>query len=65
MNSNGDRSGGVRASRAPQLSAARLPEPRRILSWVYVGRLCLAVAIFLAALLAWKNAPAGLTLSAS
>lgn len=65
MNSNGDRPGGARATRAPQLSAARLPEPRRILSWVYVGRLCLAVAIFLAALLAWRNAPTGLTLSAS
>ncbi|HEU0076903.1 MAG TPA: histidine kinase dimerization/phospho-acceptor domain-containing protein, partial [Longimicrobiaceae bacterium] len=65
MNSNGDRSGGARASRAPQLSAARLPEPRRILSWVYVGRLCLALAIFLAALLAWKNAPADTTLSAT
>lgn len=65
MKSQGDRSEGGRASRAPRLSAARLPEPRRILSWVYVGRLCLAVAIFLAVLLAWRAADPATTLSAS
>ncbi len=65
MTPTGDRPGGSRASRAPQLSAARLPEPRRLLSWVYVGRLCLASAIFLAVLFAWRNAEPAVTLSAS
>ncbi|HEX2189594.1 MAG TPA: ATP-binding protein [Longimicrobiaceae bacterium] len=65
MKSNGDRSERGRASRAPRLHAARLPEPRRILSWVYVGRLSLATAIFGAVLLAWKASDPATTLSAS
>jgi two-component system sensor histidine kinase PilS (NtrC family) len=40
-------------------------DPHRILRWVYVGRLTMAAAIFVAAVLAWKNADAGLTLVAS
>ena len=49
----------------PRFSSGRLPEPRRILSWVYLGRLCLAGAIFVAAALAWNRAPADITLAAS
>ncbi|MDP9347609.1 MAG: ATP-binding protein [Gemmatimonadota bacterium] len=46
--------------------SALLPtQPSRTLGWVYVGRLSLALAIFLAALLAWRNAQPGTTLSSS
>ena len=48
-----------------RLSAGRLPEQRRILSWVYLGRLCLAGAIFTAAALVWNQAEANITLAAS
>ncbi|MDQ3387892.1 MAG: ATP-binding protein [Gemmatimonadota bacterium] len=41
----------------------RLPEPRRLLAWVYVGRLALVLAVFLAALLAWREVLPGTTLS--
>lgn len=51
--------------RGAGVSSARLPEPRRILGWLYVGRLSLGIAIFLAAILAWRSAPPGTTLSAS
>ena len=40
-------------------------DPHRILRWVYLGRLAMSAAIFLAAVIAWKNADAGLTLVAS
>ena len=40
-------------------------DPHRILRWVYVGRLTMAAAIFLAAVLAWRDADTGLTLIAS
>ena len=40
-------------------------DPHRILRWVYLGRLTMSAAIFVAAVLAWKNADAGLTLVAS
>jgi two-component system sensor histidine kinase PilS (NtrC family) len=40
-------------------------DPHGILRWVYLGRLAMSTAIFLAAVLAWKNADAGLTLVAS
>ena len=49
----------------PRFESGRLPEPRRILSWVYLGRLCLAGAIFVAALLVWRSATADITLAAS
>ena len=48
--------------------AARRPpilDPHRILRWVYLGRLAMSAAVFLAAVIAWKNADAGLTLVAS
>jgi two-component system sensor histidine kinase PilS (NtrC family) len=48
-----------------RFSAGRLPEPRRVLSWVYLGRLCLAGAIFTAAALVWNQAEANITLAAS
>ena len=40
-------------------------DPHRILRWVYLGRLAMSAAIFIAAVVAWKNADAGLTLVAS
>lgn len=45
--------------------ASRLPERRRILSWVYVGRLSLAAAIFAAAAWVWKDVGATTTLAAT
>ncbi|HWK88479.1 MAG TPA: ATP-binding protein, partial [Longimicrobium sp.] len=48
-----------------RLSSGRLPEPRRVLAWVYVGRICLSTAIFLATVLAWEEAGAEVTLSAT
>jgi two-component system sensor histidine kinase PilS (NtrC family) len=43
----------------------RLPEPRRILTWVYLGRLVLASAIFVAAAWVWTAASSGTTLAAT
>jgi len=43
----------------------RVPDPRRIIRWVYIGRLSLASAIFLAALFAWERAAIADTRSAS
>src|SRR5688500_5640336 len=40
-------------------------DPHKILRWVYVGRLTMSAAIFVAAVLAWNNADEGLTLVAS
>jgi two-component system sensor histidine kinase PilS (NtrC family) len=48
-----------------RFQSGRLPEPKRVLSWVYLGRLCLAGAIFMAAALVWKQAEANITLAAS
>ncbi|HYR12014.1 MAG TPA: ATP-binding protein [Longimicrobium sp.] len=48
-----------------RFSSGRLPEARRVLAWVYLGRLCLAGAIFTAAALVWKQAEANITLAAS
>ncbi|HST60846.1 MAG TPA: ATP-binding protein [Longimicrobium sp.] len=49
----------------PRFSAGRLPEQRSILAWVYLIRLCLAGAIFVAAALAWNTTEASITLAAS
>lgn len=46
-------------------SSGALPEPRRLLSWVYLGRACLGTGIFLAAALAWQHAPAQTTLAST
>jgi two-component system sensor histidine kinase PilS (NtrC family) len=40
-------------------------DPRRLVRWVYIGRLCLASAIFIAALFAWTDVDASKTLIAS
>jgi len=40
-------------------------DPRRLLRWVLIGRLCLASAIFIAALSTWSNADTTYTLVAS
>lgn len=40
-------------------------EPRRVLRWIYVGRLCLAAAIYVAAVVAWQQTDARLILAAS
>jgi two-component system sensor histidine kinase PilS (NtrC family) len=45
---------------------ARSPlEPTRLVRWVYVGRLAISIAIFLAAVFAWRDAPRENTLIAS
>ncbi|HYW13259.1 MAG TPA: ATP-binding protein [Longimicrobium sp.] len=49
----------------PRFSAGRLPEQRSILAWVYLIRLCLAGAIFMAAAVAWNTVPASTTLAAT
>jgi two-component system sensor histidine kinase PilS (NtrC family) len=48
-----------------RFSQGRLPEQRRILTWVYLIRLCLAAAIFVAAALAWASADTQTTLAAT
>jgi hypothetical protein len=40
-------------------------DPYRILRWVHLARLAMSGAIFVAAVLAWRNADEGLTLVAS
>src|SRR5579871_1233257 len=40
-------------------------DPHRLIRWLYVGRLSVATAIFLAAQLVWGNAPAADTRIAS
>jgi two-component system sensor histidine kinase PilS (NtrC family) len=40
-------------------------DPRRLVRWVFIGRLCLASAIFIAALFAWTDVDASKTLVAS
>lgn len=50
---------------SPHELTSRLPERRRILSWVYLGRLSLAGAIFAAAAWVWKDVPATTTLAAT
>ena len=47
----------------PALNA--ILDPRRLLRWVLIGRLCLASAIFIAALSTWNNADSNYTLVAS
>ncbi|HEY7770431.1 hypothetical protein, partial [Longimicrobium sp.] len=47
------------------MTSGRLPQPRRVLTWVYLGRTCLATGIFLAAALAWDQAPSSTTLAAT
>ena len=51
--------------RMRHISPGALPEPRRILSWVYVGRVVLAGAIFIAAAWAWTDVPPQTSLAAT
>lgn len=46
-------------------SFSSLPEPRRLLSWLYLGRAALAAGIFIAAAWAWQDAPPQTTLTAT
>jgi two-component system sensor histidine kinase PilS (NtrC family) len=52
-------------TRADAVRRPPILDPHRILRWVYLGRLAMSAAVFLAAVIAWKNADAGLTLVAS
>lgn len=52
-------------TRADTVRRPPILDPHRILRWVYLGRLAMSAAVFLAAVIAWKNADAGLTLVAS
>jgi two-component system sensor histidine kinase PilS (NtrC family) len=49
----------------PRFSSGRLPEQRSILTWVYLVRMCLAGAVFVAAALVWTSSPASTTLAAT
>ena len=49
----------------PTHSIITMLDQRRVLRWIYIGRLSLASAIFVAAVMAWKSAEARVTLIAS
>jgi two-component system, NtrC family, sensor histidine kinase PilS len=55
----------IPVTRADAVRRPPILDPHRILRWVYLGRLAMSAAVFLAAVIAWKNADAGLTLVAS
>ncbi len=42
-----------RSSRLPN----RLPEPGRVLAWIYIGRLCLVATVYLIAAWTWRDSP--------
>ena len=42
-----------------------LPDPRRLLSWLYLGRAALAAGVFVAAVLAWQDVVPETTLAAT
>jgi two-component system sensor histidine kinase PilS (NtrC family) len=52
-------------TRTDESSRQPILDPHRILRWVYLGRIAMSGAIFLAAAVAWKNADESLTLVAS
>ncbi len=52
-------------SSSPLHLAARLPHPRRVLSWLYVGRMGLGLTVFVAVAWVWGTAPPDTTLAAS
>jgi two-component system sensor histidine kinase PilS (NtrC family) len=52
-------------TRADDRGRQPILDPHRILRWVYLARLAMSGAIFVAAVLAWRNADASLTLIAS
>jgi two-component system sensor histidine kinase PilS (NtrC family) len=51
--------------RQKRFTTGTLPDTRRLLSWVYLARLTLAAAIFVAAAWVWRAAPPGTTLAAT
>jgi len=53
------------APRASDPALRAILDPRRLLRWVHIGRLCLASAIFIAAVSTWGNADSSSTLVAS
>ena len=53
------------ASRQSQPALKLILDPRRLVRWVYIGRICLASAIFIAAVLNWSQIDADHTLIAS
>lgn len=53
------------ASRQTQPALKLILDPRRLVRWAYIGRLCLAVAIFIAAITSWSDIAADRTLVAS
>jgi len=53
------------AARPSDPALKAILDPRRLLRWVLIGRLCLASAIFIAALSTWSNADSNYTLVAS
>ncbi len=52
-------------SAPPALRSNPVFNPRRVLRWIFLGRLSLATGIFVAAVLAWEDAPARDTLVAT
>jgi two-component system sensor histidine kinase PilS (NtrC family) len=50
-------------ARQRRFTTGTLPEPRRLLAWVYMARLSVVSAIFVAAAWAWQDAPPGTTLA--
>ena len=53
------------AARPSEPALNAILDPRRLLRWVLIGRLCLASAIFIAALSTWSNADTDYTFVAS
>ncbi|HEX3866695.1 MAG TPA: hypothetical protein VHV78_08060, partial [Gemmatimonadaceae bacterium] len=53
------------ATRPSDPALKAILDPRRLLRWVFIGRLCLASAIFIAAITNWTNAGSSKTLIAS
>jgi two-component system sensor histidine kinase PilS (NtrC family) len=51
--------------RQRRFTTGTIPDTRQLLSWVYVARMTLAAAIFVAAAWAWRDAPPGTTLTAT
>ncbi|MFI5227997.1 MAG: nitrogen regulation protein NR(II) [Gemmatimonadales bacterium] len=51
--------------RSSDLALKAILDPRRLLRWVFIGRLCLAVAIFIAAVTNWSSVDSSMTLAAS
>jgi two-component system sensor histidine kinase PilS (NtrC family) len=49
--------------RQKRFTTGTLPETRQLLSWVYLARMTLAAAIFVAAAWVWRDAPPGTTLT--